>query len=166
LKVGDLARWLYRGRGRGRRRRPGGLARAMNAVSALAFGWGIAPNHLLTLEVRGRRTGTTIAFPLVMAMVDGERYLVAMLGEDAQWVRNVRAAGGRATIRCGRRQEVVLLETPVSARPRIIKAFLQRAPGARPHIHVNKDAPLESFAAIAASVPVFRIQTERRLRVR
>jgi hypothetical protein len=28
------------------------------------------------LEVTGRRTGRAISFPLVMAVVDGERYLV------------------------------------------------------------------------------------------
>jgi hypothetical protein len=42
-------------------------------------------------------------------------------------------------------------------RPRILKLYLQRAPGARPHIPVDKDAPLEAFAAIAADFPVFRV---------
>jgi hypothetical protein len=34
---------------------------------------------------------------------------------------------------------------------------LRRAPGARPHIPVDKDAPLEEFEAIAARIPVFRV---------
>ena len=36
--------------------------------------------------------------PLVVALVDGQRYLVSMLGEGAQWVRNVRAAGLEALL--------------------------------------------------------------------
>ena len=34
--------------------------------------------------------------PLVVATVGGERYLVSMLGEEVNWVRNVRAAGVRS----------------------------------------------------------------------
>jgi hypothetical protein len=50
-----------------------------------------------------RRSGRTICFPLVMAMVGGEHYLVSMLGQNANWVRNVRAAGGDAILRHGLR---------------------------------------------------------------
>jgi hypothetical protein len=39
----------------------------------------------------------------------------------------------------------------------ILKAYLRRAPGARPHIAVHKDAPLEQFERIAASLPTFRV---------
>ena len=34
---------------------------------------------------------------------------------------------------------------------------LRRAPGARPHIPADKDAPVEAFEAVASSFPVFRI---------
>jgi len=112
---------------------------------------------MVTLEVEGRRSGRTSSFPLAMAVVDGERYLVSMLGSEASWVRNVRAAGGRATLRHGRTEHVRLEEVPVEQRPPVLKAYLRRAPGARPHIPVDKDAPLEEFAAIAAQVPVFRV---------
>ena len=37
--------------------------------------------------------------PLVLAAIDGERYLVSMLGNDAGRVRNVRADDGRAVFR-------------------------------------------------------------------
>jgi hypothetical protein len=40
-----------------------------------------------------------------------------------------------------------------------LKRYLQRAPGARPHIPVDKQAPLEAFAAIVADFPVFRVTT-------
>jgi hypothetical protein len=94
---------------------------------------------------------------MVMAVVDGQRYLVSMLGENVNWVRNVRAAGGRAVVRHGRREEVRLEEVPVEMRAPIIKAYLKRAPGARPHLPIHKDAPLSEFERIAAQIPVFRV---------
>jgi hypothetical protein len=88
---------------------------------------------------------------------EGERYLVSMLGETASWVRNVRAAGGRAVVRHGRRETVRLEEVAVERRPPILRRYLALAPGARPHIPVDRHAPLEEFEAIAPQIPVFRI---------
>jgi hypothetical protein len=80
-----------------------------------------------------------------------------MLGCDVAWVRNVRAADGCALLRHGRIERVRLEEIAVEQRPVVLKAYLRRAPGARPHIRVKKDAPIEEFKAIAADVPVFRV---------
>lgn len=66
------------------------MNRAWAGLAAAAFG----PDRLVMLEVTGRRTGRTISFPVVGADYQGERCLVPMLGEDINWVRNVRAAGG------------------------------------------------------------------------
>jgi deazaflavin-dependent oxidoreductase (nitroreductase family) len=134
------------------------LARFLNRGFAAWHASGLAPAHWVTLEVVGRRSGRTIAFPLVMAVVGGERYLVSMLGRDAAWVRNVRAAGGRAVLRHGAAQPVILAEVPVAERAPVLKAYLQRAPGARPHVPVSKDAPLAAFEAIAERFPVFRVR--------
>jgi hypothetical protein len=41
--------------------------------------------------------------------------------------------------------------------PPIIKRYLQKAPGARPHIPVDRHAALADFQAIAARYPVFRV---------
>ena len=49
---------------------------------------------------------------------------------------------------------------PRIKRAPILKAYLQRAPGARPHVPVNKDAPLSEFEQVAAHVPVFRVVPE------
>ncbi len=81
-----------------------------------------------------------------------------MLGDDANWVKNIRAAGGQATLRHGRTEHVVLQEVEVSQRAPILQVYLQRAPGARPHIPVDKDAPLAEFEKIAAQYPVFRVE--------
>lgn len=42
----------------------------------------------------------------------------------------------------------------------ILKAYLKRAPGARPHVAVDKDAPLSEFEKVAAQYPVFRLVPE------
>jgi hypothetical protein len=92
-----------------------------------------------------------------MAVVEGERYLVSMLGDEAAWVRNLEAAAGQAVLRHGRDEQVQLEEVPAQRRAPVLKAYLRCAPGARPHIAVDKDAPLEEFEAIATRIPVFRI---------
>ncbi|HZR42096.1 MAG TPA: nitroreductase/quinone reductase family protein [Ktedonobacteraceae bacterium] len=148
---GDFTRWLYRGQ------RPNRIARTLNRAWAAVFSWGVAPNYLVTLDVTGRKSGRTISLPLVVAKVSGQRYLVSMLGENVQWVHNVRAAGGRAVLRSGGREEVHLEEVPARERALILKAYLQRAPGARPHMPMNKDAPLAEFEKIAITFPVFRV---------
>jgi len=118
---------------------------------------GVASNYLVTLEVTGRKSGRIFSLPLVMAIVDGQRYLVSMLGNNVQWVHNVHATGGKAVLRHGRREEIRLEEVPPGQRAPILKAYLQRAPGARPHVPVNKDAALSEFEKIAAAIPVFRV---------
>jgi len=144
-------RWLYKGN------RPGRLARLLNRAWAIAHARGIAPDYLVTLEVTGRRSGRVISFPLVMALVEGERYLVSMLGTEVACVRNIAAADGRAVLRHGQSEAVLLEEVPPERRAPVLKAYLQRAPGARPHIAVDKDAPVEDFEAIASQFPVFRV---------
>jgi len=146
-----FARWLYRGQ------RPNGLARLVNRVAAAVFARGVAPNYLVTLDVTGRRSGRTISLPLVMAVLDRQRYLVSHLGSDVAWVRNVKATAGRAVLRHGRTEHVRLEEFAIDKRAPVLKAHLRHAPGARPHIPVDKDAPLEEFDAIAAQFPVFRV---------
>src|SRR5690606_36276762 len=101
-----LRQWFYRGG------RPNRLARLIDRATARLYARGISLDYLVALEVRGRRSGRIIRFPLVMAEVDGGRYLVAMLGERTNWVRNVRAADGIATLRHGRREDVRLEEVP------------------------------------------------------
>src|SRR5262249_55021004 len=117
----------------------------------------LSPARAMTLEVRGRRTGRLIPFPVVVAEYQGGRYLVSMLGNDANWVHNVRAAGGRAVLRRGRRHEGRLGEGAARGRAPIPRGYLEVAPGARPHLPVNRHAPLAEFERIAGRFPVFRI---------
>ncbi len=147
----NLEKWLYRGG------RPNWVATVVNRCWAAVHALGVAPNYLVTLEVRGRRSGRRIRLPLVMVVVDGERYLVSMLGADVAWVRNAKAAGGNVTLRHGRREDVRLEEVAADRRAPVLKAYLRRAPGARSHLPVHQDAPLSGFAQIASRFPVFRV---------
>ena len=107
--------------------------------------------------MRGRITGRPLSFPVMVADYQGERYVVAMLGEGANWVRNVRAAGGRVLLGHGRREAARLEEVEPGARAPILRRYLEIAPGARPHIPVDRQAPLAEFERIAARYPVFRV---------
>jgi hypothetical protein len=148
-----LKRWMYRGG------RPNELTKIINKGWAIIHSLGIAPDYLVTLEVVGRQSGKTIRFPLAMTVMNGERYLVSMLGVDANWVRNVKAAGGKARLLHGISEQVLLKEVDPRQRAPILKAYLQIAPGARPHMSINKDAPLSEFEKIASKYPVFKLET-------
>ena len=137
--------------------RPNAAARRLNRSAARSFAAGRYRTRDVTLEVVGRASGRVISLPIVMADFEGHWYLVSMLGNDANWVRNVHAADGRAVIRRKSAREVVLRDVPVSERAPIIRRYLEVAPGGRPHIPVDRAAPLAEFEAIAADYPVFRI---------
>jgi deazaflavin-dependent oxidoreductase (nitroreductase family) len=143
---------------------PGGRPRTftsrLNAAQAQLTALGILPALVVALETKGRRSGKTYLTQLVVAGVDGERYLVSMLGENVDWVRNVRASAGVAVLRHRRTEKVRLKEVPVSQRAPILKAYLQVAPGGRPHFDLSRDAPPAEFEKIAARYPVFRIVVE------
>ena len=147
-----LKRWMYRGG------RPNQLTKIINQGWAFIHSLGIIPDVLVTLEVIGRQSGKMIRFPLAMTVMHGERYLVSMLGENVNSVRNVRAAKGKARLVHGITEDVLLEEVDIAKRAPIIKAFLGHAPGARPHIPVDKDAPVSEFEKIAAKYPVFMVK--------
>ncbi len=149
----NYLRWLYRGG------RPSWFARLQNRFSAIIFAAGIMPKRAATLEIRGRRTGRVISFPVAIADLDGDRYLVSMLGKNVNWVRNLKAAEGRAVLRHGRRETIRLEGVDPRLRAPILRRYLQVAPGARAHLPVDREAPLADFERIAPEYPVFRIQS-------
>jgi len=147
----SLARWFYRGG------RPNRVARLLDRGSAVVCALGVAPDYMVELKVPGRRTGRIVHLPLVMVVVDGERYLVSMLGEDVNWVRNVKAAEGRVTLRHGRSEDVRLEEVAPEHRAPVLKDYLRRAPRAGAHMPVEKDATLAEFERVSSRFPVFRV---------
>lgn len=147
-----LDQWMYRGG------RPNRLASLLNRWWAIVFSAGLQRDRLAALQVHGRRTGQLVTFPVVIADYQGERYLVAMLGEKANWVANVRAAGGEAVLRHGRTDLVHLAEVDPRDRAPILRRYVAVAPGGRSHIPVPPKAPLADFERIADQYPVFRIE--------
>jgi hypothetical protein len=97
---------------------------------------------------------------LGMARRHGDWYLVPMLGDGCNWVRNVRAADGHVRLRHWSSTSRRLVEVPAAERAPILKAYLQQVPGARPHVPVDRGALLSEFEAIAARYPVFRVTPE------
>jgi deazaflavin-dependent oxidoreductase (nitroreductase family) len=144
-------RAMYRGG------KAGPAARRFARLWAAVFGLGLSPRRWVALEVAGRRSGRAIRIPLGMASQNGRWYLVPMLGGECNWVLNVRAAAGRAVIRHGRARACRLVEVPESERGPLIKRYLQQVPGARPHIRVDRHAPVADFDAIASRYPVFEV---------
>jgi len=132
-------------------------ARRFARLWSSVFALGLFPKRWVTLEVTGRRTGAPTRFPLGMADWKRDWYLVPMHGARCNWVQNVRAAGGRALVHRRHAQACDLVEVPIGERAPILKRYLEKVPGARPHIPVARDAPLEAFEAIAPQYPVFRV---------
>lgn len=151
MAIEGFTPWLYRGG------RPNSLARAINAVWARAFANGRGPSRVATLEVVGRKSGKPVRLPVVIADLDGERYLVSMLGNDTNRVRNVRAAGHHAALLQGGRTAIRLDEFPIEDRAPIIRRYCQVATSGRVHIPVDPDAPVSAFESVATRYPAFRI---------
>jgi hypothetical protein len=107
---------------------PNHVATLLNRGTAGAASAGLAPKRLVSLQVRGRHTGRLHSLPVVVADHQSERYQVAMLGTDADWVSDVRAAAGRAVLRHGHRERVRLEEVDPSQRAPILKRYLELAP--------------------------------------
>ncbi len=93
---------------------------------------------------------------MVVADYQGDRYLVAMLGQKTNWVRNLRA-DGRAVLRRGRREDVALVEDLSDKRAAILRRYLELAAGARPFFPIDRHAPLDDFERIVDQYPVFRV---------
>jgi hypothetical protein len=151
LLTPDQLRYMYAGQ------RGNVTARRYARFWSTMFAAGVVPRRWVTLEVRGRTSGRLVRFPLGYADLDGNRYLVSMLGQDCNWVKNVRAAKGSVTLRHGRAERCWLIDVPVAQRAPVIKQYLHQVSGARPHIPVDRHADLRAFESIAADYPVFRV---------
>ncbi len=142
-------------------RRPTKLTQTFNRFFSWFTSLGLTPSRMVTLEVKGRRSGQARSNPLNRVEHEGERYLVSPRGES-EWVRNVRAVGGEAVIRHGGRRKVRLEEVPAEERAPIIKAYLGKtAKVTRQHFGIDPKAELAEFEGIAARHPVFRITQEQ-----
>ena len=120
-------------------------------VALLRRGVRIGSQSLLT--VRGRRTGEPRRTPISVVTVDGSRYLVSAF-EDADWVKNVRAAGEGELSRGRDAERVRLTEVAVDRRGPILRAFLDQVPGGRRFFGA---ADPDEVVAEADRYPVFKV---------
>ncbi len=146
-----LMRMLYRDW------RPTRLGRWVNRFACWWSGLGLPPKFQAALEVRGRTSGRSRSSPVVIATVEGNHYLVSMLGPGSDWVKNVEAAHGDAIIRQGRRRRVHLVAVPPERRAPILREYVRIASSGRRHFPLSAGAPLSDFEAIADRYPVYRI---------
>ncbi len=73
------------------------LARINNTMISSLLRLSIKVWSFSLLTVRGRKSGKPIVTPIAVFVQDQKRYLVAPYGV-VNWVRNLRAAGGEATL--------------------------------------------------------------------
>jgi deazaflavin-dependent oxidoreductase (nitroreductase family) len=127
---------------------------------------GLAPRGAVTLEVKGRRSGKPRRTPVLLIRSGGDRYLLSLAGES-EWVRNLRAAAGRAILRRRGARTVRLVELPVEERPPVIAAYIDRegrasakaaARTARYYFGLDPAPSPEEIAAVAGFYPVFRVE--------
>jgi hypothetical protein len=112
------------------------------------------------MEVCGLRTSRTVTLPLVVADHEGSRYLVSMLDEDSNRVRNVRAENGQAVLRHGRRETVHLQEVDPARRAPVLCRYLALALEGCARAR-GLAGPVSEFERIASRYPVFRIIVDR-----
>jgi len=148
-------------------RPPAAWYQRLNHIGVPMTRLGLAPRDAVTLEVRGRTSGKPRRTPILRTAYQGDDYLLALAGQ-AQWVRNVRAASGRAIIRRRGAQHVHLEEVPAEHRAPMIAEYLRRGrersgaaaatQQARYYFGLGPNATLDDITAIAPYYPVFRIE--------
>jgi hypothetical protein len=124
------------------------------------------------LTVRGRTSGKPIETPIAIIVQEGRRYLIATYG-IVNWVRNLRAAGGEATMTRSRRSEYIhAVELPPLAAAPILRTALRSGPPSipaplfrpyrqlviLPYLDVTATSSLAAFEREALNHPVFLVQ--------
>ena len=147
--------------------------RLSNAINATLVRLGIPMGSTSLLTVRGRTSGKPIQTPISIFVQDQQRYLIAPYGV-VNWVRNLRAAAGVATLTHGRHTEKIhaLELEPVSAAPVFREAVRTGPPGIPAvlvrlyirftlsrYLNIGVNASLEEFEHEVLTHPVFLLQS-------
>ena len=140
---------------------PGWFTRnVFNRIVVVATRLGISVWGSRELRVVGRKSGEWRKTPVNLLDLDGSHYLVAPRGE-AQWVRNLRAAG-TGELRVGRHVDAFrATEVEGDAKLTIIRAYLKRW---KMEVGVffdgvGPDSSDDELRAILDRHPVFQIDT-------
>lgn len=139
-------------------RQPGWFTRnVFNRIVGLLTRLGVSVWGSRVLEVPGRSTGQPRRVPVNLLTFDGRQYLVSPRGHS-QWVRNVRANGGRLDLLLGRRRtHHVATELADADKARVLRAYLKRwkAEVGVFFDGVDGSSSDEEMQAIAPKHPVF-----------
>lgn len=149
------------------------FVRFSNTMTSSLVRLGITMGSISLLTVRGRKSGKPIVTPIAIFVHEGKRYLIASYGV-VNWVRNLRAAGGEATLTRGRHTEKIhAIELPPEAAAHIFGEALRTGPdgipaplvrGYRalfvlPYLNVTTNASLAEFEREVSTHPVFLLQS-------
>ena len=149
------------------------FVRINNAMTSSLLRLGVNIGSFALLTVRGRKSGKPIETPIAIFDQKGERYLIATYGL-VNWVRNLRAAGGEATITRSRRAEKIhAIELPPEEAAPIFREALRSGPPGiptvlirmyrslfvLPYLNVTASSSLEEFEREVLTHPVFLLQS-------
>jgi deazaflavin-dependent oxidoreductase (nitroreductase family) len=137
---------------------PSAGTRRFNDVVAWLTRRGLSVWGSRVLAVRGRQSHEWRTTPVNLLIIDGQEYLVAPRGV-AQWVRNLRVAGG-GELRVGRRVHAFrATELADADKPAVLRAYLRRWKFEVGVFFdgVGPDATDAELLAIAPGYPVFRV---------
>jgi hypothetical protein len=138
--------------------KPGAVERIFGRLLTFFVRIGLIRGHFYVLEVRGRKSGSTLTLPVDPIEFEGHRYLVCARG-NSNWVRNARAAGEVVLVRAMRRRRYAVRELPPGMRSPILKAYLDRFAGeVQRFFPVPKGSSVEAFNDLAPRYPVFELQ--------
>lgn len=120
------------------------------------------PFDLPVLTVNGRRSGAPRSTPLTVYESEGRRFVLGGF-PAADWIKNIRAAGGRAMLsshHAADPEAVVLTELPAEAARPILREWPTVAPDGVELMVENGVAAAstpEALGELAGICPVFRI---------
>ena len=143
-------------------RAPGWFTRnVFNRAVARLTRMGVSVLGSRVLETRGRQSGLARRTPVNLLTIDGHEYLVSPRG-NGQWVRNVRADGGRLTLILGRHRQAYVareLAADDARTTQILRAYLKRW---KAEVGVffdgtGPDSTDAELAAIAPKHPIFEL---------
>jgi deazaflavin-dependent oxidoreductase (nitroreductase family) len=140
---GRLPRWL----------------RVANPVIVALQRRGLVIGTMRLLSVPGRKSGRLRTTPVSPLTVGGKRYIIGGF-EEADWVRNARAAGWGILARGRKEERVTLVELPSEERGPILRKFPREVPHGVQFFRqlYGVSGEPEEFAALAPRCPVFRVE--------
>jgi deazaflavin-dependent oxidoreductase (nitroreductase family) len=139
--------------------KPGRGDRIFNGTVSFLAKIGLSLFGAQMLAVKGRKSGEWRTTPVNLLTHEGEKYLVAPRGQ-AQWVRNIRVAGG-GELRVGRRvQTFTVTELADADKPGILRLYLKKwawEVGKFFGKDISHKSSDETLLEIAPGFPVFRL---------